>query len=35
MQPGVELFDLRRRESLNPVQFYAWKKQLLGSAARV
>lgn len=35
MQPGVEVSDLCRREGLNPVQFYAWKKQLLGSAARV
>jgi len=35
MQPGVEVSDLCRREGLNPVQFYAWKKQLLGSADRV
>ena len=35
MQPGVEVADLCRREGLNPVQFYAWKKQLLGSAGRV
>lgn len=35
MQPGVEVSDLCRREGLNPVQFYAWKKQLLGSAALV
>lgn len=35
MQPGVEVSDLCRREGLNPVQFYAWKKQLLGSAERV
>ena len=35
MQPGVEVSDLCRREGLNPVQFYTWKKQLLGSAARV
>ena len=35
MQPDVEVSDLCRREGLNPVQFYAWKKQLLGSAARV
>jgi transposase len=35
MQPEVEVSDLCRREGLNPVQFYAWKKQLLGSAARV
>jgi len=35
MQPGVEVSDLCRREGLNPVQFYAWKKQLLGSAERI
>jgi transposase-like protein len=35
MRPGVEVSDLCRREGLNPVQFYAWKKQLLGSAERV
>lgn len=26
MQPGVEISELCRREGLNPVQFYAWKK---------
>jgi transposase len=35
MQSGVEVSDLCRREGLNPVQFYAWKKQLLGAAARI
>jgi transposase len=35
MQPGVEVSELCRREGLNPVQFYAWKKQLLGSASRI
>lgn len=35
MQPGVEVADLCRREGLNPVQFYAWKKQLLGAAPRI
>jgi transposase-like protein len=35
MEPGVEVSDLCRREGLSPVLFYAWKKQLLGSAARV
>ncbi len=35
MQPGVEVSDLCRREGLNPVQFYSWRKQLLGSADRV
>ena len=35
MEPNVEVSDLCRREGLNPVQYYAWKKQLLGSAERV
>ena len=35
MEPKVEVSDLCRREGLNPFQYYAWKKQLLGSAARV
>jgi transposase len=35
MQSGVEVSDLCRREGLNPVQFYAWKKQVLGSAGRI
>ena len=35
MQPGVEVSDLCRREGLNPMLYYAWKKQLLGSASRV
>jgi transposase len=35
MEPDVEVSDLCRREGLNPVQFYAWKKQLLGAASRV
>ena len=35
MQPGVEISDLCRREGLNPVLYYAWKKQLAGSASRV
>jgi transposase len=26
MQPGVEVSDLCRREGLNPVLYYAWKK---------
>ena len=29
MEPDVEVSNLRRREGLNPVQFYAWRKQLL------
>lgn len=35
MQGGVEVSDPCRREGINPVQFYAWKKQLLGSAKSV
>ncbi len=35
MQPGVEVSDLCRREGLNPVLYYKWRKQLLGSAGRV
>lgn len=35
MQPGVEVSDLCRREGLNPVLYYAWKKQLQGSASRI
>ncbi|MDE2508727.1 MAG: transposase [Planctomycetota bacterium] len=35
MELNVEVSDLCRREGLNPVQYYAWKKQLLDSAERV
>jgi transposase-like protein len=35
MQPGVEVSDLCRREGVNPVLYYAWKKRLLGSASRI
>jgi transposase-like protein len=35
IQPGVEVSDLCRREGLNPVLYYAWRKQLLASASRV
>lgn len=35
MQGDVEVSDLCRREGLNPVQYYAWKKRLLGSAVRI
>jgi transposase len=35
MQAGVEISDLCRREGLNPVLYYAWKKQLLGAASRI
>jgi transposase-like protein len=34
-QPRVEVSDFCRREGLNPVLFYKWKKQLLGSVNRV
>ncbi len=29
MEPNVKVSDLCRREGLNPVHYYAWKKQLL------
>ena len=32
---GVEISDLCRREGINPTQYYAWRKQLLGSAGRI
>jgi hypothetical protein len=32
---GPAYTDLWRREGLNPVLFYAWKKQLLDSAGRI
>jgi transposase len=35
MQGDVDVSDICRREGLNPVQFYAWKKRLLGSAGRI
>ena len=35
MAPNVEVSDLCRREGVNPLQFYASKKQLIGSASRV
>ena len=35
MQGDVEVSDLCRRDGINPVQSYAWKKQLLRSAIRV
>ena len=31
----IEVSELCRREGINPTQYYGWKKQLLGSAARV
>ncbi len=35
MQPGVEVSEVCRREGLNPVLYYKWKKQLLGAAGRI
>ena len=35
MQGDVDVSDICRREGLNPVQFYTWKKRLLGSAALI
>jgi transposase-like protein len=35
MQPGVDVFDLWRREGLNSVLNHAWKKQLLRLASRI
>jgi transposase len=35
MQPGVEVSEVCRREGLNLVLYYKWKKQLLGSAGRI
>jgi transposase len=32
---SVEISALCRREGINPTQYYGWKKQLLGSAAKV
>jgi transposase len=32
---SVEVSELCRREGLNPTQYYGWKKQLVGSAAKV
>ena len=32
---SVGVSELCRREGINPTQYYGWKKQLLGSAAKV
>ncbi|QDU89087.1 Hemolysin, chromosomal [Pirellulimonas nuda] len=32
---SVETSELCRREGINPTQYYLWKKQLMGSAAKV
>ncbi len=34
-QRETEISELCRREGINPTQYYGWKKQLLGSAAKV
>jgi transposase-like protein len=31
----IEISELCRREGISPTQYYGWKKQLLGSAAKV
>lgn len=31
----ADVSEICRREGVNPTQFYGWKKQLLGSAAKV
>jgi transposase len=35
MNPGVSVAELCRREGVTPNLFYLWKKQLLGSAAKI
>ncbi len=35
VQGDIEVSELCRREGINPTQYYGWRKQLLGSAARV
>ena len=35
MESGTEISELCRREGINPTQYYAWKKTLMSSAARV
>jgi transposase len=35
LEGSVEISELCRREGINPAQYYNWKKQLLGSAAKV
>lgn len=31
----IEISELCRREGISPTQYYGWKKQLIGSAAKV
>ena len=35
LRGDVEISELCRREGISPTQYYAWRKQLLGSAAKV
>lgn len=35
LQGDVEVSELCRREGINPTQYYAWKRQLTGSAPKV
>ena len=34
LEGSVEISELCRREGINPTQYYLWKKQLMGSAAK-
>jgi transposase-like protein len=35
LEGSADISELCRREGVSPTQFYGWKKQLLGSAAKV
>jgi len=35
VQGDIEISELCRREGINPTQYYGWRKQLFGSAAKV
>lgn len=35
LEGSVEISELCRREGINPTQYYGWKKQLVGGAAKV
>jgi len=35
LEGSVEIGEPCRHEGINPTQYYGWKKQLLGSAAKV
>ena len=32
---SIQLSELCRQEGINPTQYYSWKKQLVGAAAKV